>query len=79
MEKNWRMSEWIDVKERLPGTEINWCIVLTINSDECRFGFMANYLHENGEWDYFDDDKGYENEMTVTHWQPLPEPKLALG
>lgn len=62
---------WISVKDRLPGTEVGWCIVLTKNSDEMTFAFMA--LHNKGEWGYLGDDNKYQEEMKVTHWIPLPE------
>ncbi len=67
-------SNWISVKQMLPGYDIRWCIVLTINKDSCRFSFMASYCQDDGVWEFFDDDKGYEESMKITHWQPLPEP-----
>ena len=66
------MSEWNDVNDVLPGLNIDWCIVLTKNSDECIFSFMAAYIHKEGKWEYFDENN-YEVTMEVTHWMPLPE------
>lgn len=65
------MTDWIKASQMLPGYSIEWCVVLTIDSDRETFSFMARYNHSDGEWRYFDDDKGYEESMIITHWQPL--------
>ena len=67
------MSEWINVNDMLPGHNVNWCVVLTKNKSETTFALMASYDQKENEWEYFDSDKDYEKEMTVTHWMKLPD------
>jgi hypothetical protein len=57
---------WINALEILPGIHYSWVIVRTVNKDKTIFYFMASF--SNGKWNYFDNDKDYENNMRVTHW-----------
>jgi hypothetical protein len=58
------MSEWIDVKVRLPKLDER---VLAWDGEGSNIGFL---LYEDAEWR---DIRYYEIE-NVSHWMPLPEP-----
>jgi Protein of unknown function (DUF551) len=70
------ISEWIDIDDAMPPNNLSWVIVRCINEDHeahsfaATFYFMATY--HCGAWDYFDDDKKYDETMQVTHWMKEP-------
>lgn len=58
------MSEWISIKDRLPEND---ALVLVCQQDvKDAATFIAFFI--NGRWAILN------NEFTVTHWMPLPEP-----
>lgn len=67
------MAEWISVEDRLPDgldtgcsdTVIVWCAV----------HHLAYYDHVAASWrDAEDVGQLWPDDMTITHWTPLPEP-----
>jgi len=65
------MSKWISVKDRLPEIGDDSPLVYPR-----KYHTTATYNHcgdLNGKWTV-DDANGYEYEVDVTHWMPLPEP-----
>lgn len=63
------MSEWISVKDRLPGTKK----VLITNGKLVKEGFQR----PDGVWKYGVDSHQRWDRLTnetVTHWMPLPSP-----
>lgn len=67
------MSEWISVKDRLPGKQ-KWVLVTTFEDDICQACIIGEYdgrpnwnvVPHSGNW--------FKSTNSVTHWQPLPEP-----
>lgn len=66
-------GEWVDANSFIPENN-NWKIVRCEHAhlnEECVYYFMAYFWKEKG-WQYFDDDKGYQESMKVTHWMNEP-------
>jgi len=59
------MSEWISVKERLPESD-GMCVLVWTGAA----WLLARYIGE-GIWH---EDWAGVRPLSVTHWQPLPEP-----
>ncbi|MBR1749926.1 MAG: DUF551 domain-containing protein [Ruminococcus sp.] len=62
------MSEWISVKDRLPEDGEEVLIYSTTNEIS-----MCYYDEDTHRFNVVDSDL-YWNEISVTHWAPLPEP-----
>ena len=64
--------EWINIKDRMP-KEKEWVIYydpqLTYSNGRIQY-CIGFYMGD--DWKYWESD-GLES-ITVTHWQPLPEP-----
>ena len=70
--------EWISVKDRLPIGSVRVLICLEfgdINGKPGQFVDTGHYHYRHKIW--LEDDESlmeYHNDVTVTHWMPLPEP-----
>lgn len=62
------MSNWINVKDRLP-TPLQWVLILTARTHRPETAF-----YDQGQWDSGSGSIGLFQYYPVTHWQPLPEP-----
>jgi hypothetical protein len=56
------MSEWISVKDRLPG-----CLISVLTTDGDRVAQTYRTSDDAGSWAAWRRNK-------VTHWMPLPDP-----
>ncbi len=69
------MSDWISVDDRLPDKCCDDVSIWTRPDYgyDCHTGFYESF---NNSWfAWFHDSHGSEkNNITVTHWMPLPEP-----
>lgn len=63
------MTEWIDVKERLPESTTKHEILIFIQKQGCKPYISMGYYWNNK---FLNDGMCLENE--TTHWMPLPEP-----
>lgn len=72
------MSEWISVKNRLPGRyETVLIAISTVNGygDPAKLVTIGGYDHSEKRWEqYTSTDRQLCQGETVTHWMPLPEP-----
>lgn len=72
------MSEWISVKDRLPGRyETVLIAISTVNGygDPAKLVTIGGYDHSEKRWEqYTSTDRQLCQGETVTHWMPLPEP-----
>jgi hypothetical protein len=59
------MSEWIDIRDRLPSEMENCLIINTV-------GDIAVGWFEESDFECWDDR--FHNHRLVTHWMPLPKP-----
>lgn len=65
-----KKSEWISVKDGLPGTGGD--NVLVTNGSDIEIAFWFNYFELN-VWSFSNELARYGFGL-VTHWMPLPEP-----
>lgn len=65
------MSEWISVKDRLPG--LNRMIIVALSEGDVYVGELLDAQEGMAEWYVHD----YGGEAGVTHWTPLPDPPSA--
>jgi Protein of unknown function (DUF551) len=63
------MSEWISVKDRLPGNDAEKVLTYSIHGWGYYVGWLETNMANKRIWCRFTDYLPY-----VTHWQPLPEP-----
>lgn len=56
------VQEWISVKDRLP--EENTTVIVATDD-----GIVFQCLYSYDGWDLWDD-----NDVNITHWQPMPQP-----
>lgn len=56
------VQEWISVKDRLP--EENTTVIVATDN-----GIVFQCLYSYDGWDLWDD-----NDVNITHWQPMPQP-----
>ena len=72
------MSEWISVKDRMPGRyETVLIAISTVNGygDPAKLVTIGGYDHSRKRWEqYTSTDRQLCQGETVTHWMPLPEP-----
>ena len=72
------MSEWISVKDRMPGRyETVLIAISTVNGygDPAKLVTIGGYDHIEKRWEqYTSTDRQLCQGETVTHWMPLPEP-----
>lgn len=72
------MSEWISVKDRMPGRyETVLIAILTVNGygDPAKLVTIGGYDHSEKRWEqYTSTDRQLCRGETVTHWMPLPDP-----
>ena len=56
------VQEWVSVKDRLP--EENTTVIVATDD-----GVVFQCLYSYDGWDLWDD-----NDVNITHWQPMPQP-----
>lgn len=56
------VQEWVSVKDRLP--EENTTVIVATDN-----GIVFQCLYSYDGWDLWDD-----NDVNITHWQPMPQP-----
>lgn len=56
------VQEWVSVKDRLP--EENTTVIVATDN-----GIVFQCLYSYDGWDLWDD-----NDINITHWQPMPQP-----
>ena len=56
------VKEWVSVKDRLP--EENTTVIVATDN-----GIVFQCLYSYDGWDLWDD-----NDVNITHWQPMPQP-----
>lgn len=56
------VQEWVSVKDRLP--EENTTVIVATDD-----GIVFQCLYSYDGWDLWDD-----NDVNITHWQPMPQP-----
>lgn len=61
------IQEWIPVKDRLP--EKNTTVLVSTDN-----GIVFQCLYAYDGWDLWE-----ENEVNITHWQPMPQPPKGEG
>lgn len=57
------VQEWVSVEDRLP--EENTTVIVATDN-----GIVFQCLYSYDGWDLWDD-----NDVNITHWQPMPPPK----
>ena len=63
------MSEWIRVEDRLPSEDAYYLVYWSDNE----ISTLDWFIHKsNSGWNYSPSEMN--NNITVTHWMPLPEP-----
>ncbi len=80
--ENLRISEWINIKNRLPERQregFTECIIASYSVIRKIYHVCSVYWHDNYFQDSFGEkislDDGY---WIVTHWMPLPKPPEIL-
>ena len=56
------VQEWVSVEDRLP--EENTTVIVATDN-----GIVFQCLYSYDGWDLWDD-----NDVNITHWQPMPQP-----
>ena len=56
------VKEWVSVEDRLP--EENTTVIVATDN-----GIVFQCLYSYDGWDLWDD-----NDVNITHWQPMPQP-----
>ena len=56
------VQEWVSVKDKLP--EENTTVIVATDN-----GIVFQCLYAYDGWDLWDD-----NDVNITHWQPMPQP-----
>ena len=56
------VKDWVSVKDRLP--EENTTVIVATDD-----GIVFQCLYSYDGWDLWDD-----NDVNITHWQPMPQP-----
>lgn len=65
------MSQWIKCSERMP--EEGEDVIVYDDLKQVHEGFYLRY-GEHVSWDIYSYKPSYYDEVSVTHWMPLPEP-----
>lgn len=60
------VQEWVSVEDRLP--EENTTVIVATDN-----GIVFQCLYSYDGWDLWDD-----NDVNITHWQPMPQPPKAV-
>lgn len=69
------MSQWIDIKKRLPPELIFSSIyIVTMFSHSKMKSFVEPLHYIGGEWFTMPDEEPLDIEYEVTYWMPLPSP-----
>jgi len=64
--------EWISVNDRLP-EQVSFVLCYP-NTKICLFGKLGDFGKERMFTSYNIDMEYWDNEASITHWMPLPEP-----
>jgi hypothetical protein len=64
-------ENWISVKEKLPPREELVLVANNEEKDQEHWWVCCGHMRRKNKWV---NQFNYEDEIRVTHWQPLPEP-----